>query len=137
MSVDEQQLEQMARRLGVEAAERLDVDQTARVIVERLKNESERVVWWRRIPQLKVVAAVAVLVLAIGLLADNSGDSPSDADLSVLALPLELQALSDTELDEVFDSLSFKAPVSELVLASLEDMSVGELEQLLQTMMED
>ena len=71
------------------------------------------------------------------IIADNGGNYPSEADLDLAPMPLELQALSDDELEEVFDSLSFEAPVSELAVASLEDMSVGQLEELLQTMMED
>ena len=137
MSVDDQQLEQLARRLGARAGGQLDVDATARAVVERLKSEPERVVWWRRMPQLSVVAAAAVIVLAIGIIADNGGNNSREAELNLAPMPLELQALSDDELEEVFDSLSFEAPVSELAVASLEDMSVGQLEELLQTMMED
>ena len=137
MSMDDQQLEQLARRLGARAAGRLDVDETARAVVARLKSEPERVVWWRRKPQLSVLAAAAVIVLAIGIFSDNGGDNSSDADLALASMPLVLQALSDDELAEVFDSLSFEAPVSELAVASLEEMSVGQLEELLQTMMED
>ena len=88
-------------------------------------------------PQLSAVAAAAVIVLAIGILVDNGGNNPSEADSNLAPMPLELQALSDDELEEVFDSLSFEAPVSELAVANLEDMSLGQLEELLQTMMED
>ncbi len=137
MSMDDQQLEQLARRLGSRAAERLDADETAKAVVERLKSEPVRLVWWRRAPRLSMMAAAAVIVLAIGILADNGGSNPGGADVSVVPTPLELQALSDDELAEVFDSLSFEAPVSELAVSSLEDMSVGQLEELLQTMMED
>ena len=137
MSVDDQQLERLARRLGERAVGQLDVDATAKAVVERLKSEPERVVWWRRMPQLSAVAAAAVIVLAIGILVDNGGNNPSEADSNLAPMPLELQALSDDELEEVFDSLSFEAPVSELAVANLEDMSLGQLEELLQTMMED
>ena len=137
MSMDDQQLEQLARRLGSRAAEKLDVDETAMAVVERLKSEPVRLVWWRRAPRLSMMAAAAVIVLAIGILADDGGGDPSATDLNVEPTPLELQALSDYELEEVFDSLSFEAPVSELAAVSLEDLSVGQLEELLQTMMED
>ena len=137
MSMDDQQLEQLARRLGSRAVEKLDVDETAMAVIERLKSEPVRLVWWRRAPRLSMMAAAAVIVLAIGILADGGGSDPSATDLNVEPTPLELQALSDYELEEVFDSLSFEAPVSELAAASLEDLSVGQLEELLQTMMED
>ena len=137
MSMDDQQLEQLARRLGSRAVEKLDVDETAMAVIERLKSEPVRLVWWRRAPRLSMMAAAAVIVLAIGILTDDGGSNPSAADLNGVPTPLELQALSDYELEEVFDSLSFEAPVSELAAASLEDLSVGQLEELLQTMMED
>jgi anti-sigma-K factor RskA len=137
MSVDDQQLEQLARSLGAKAVAHLDVDETARVVVERLKSEPQSVVWWRRKPQLSAVAAAAVLVLAIGILADTYGHKGGGAELEHDQAPLELQALYDDELEEVLDSLLFEAPVAELAVASLEDMSIGQLEELLQTMMED
>lgn len=137
MSVDDQQLEKLARRLGARAAEQLNVDETARAVVGRLKSEPARVVWWRRTPQLSVFAAAAVIVLALGILTDFGDTRPGESNLDLAPMPFELQALSDDELAEVFDSLSFEAPVSELAVASLEDMSVGQLEELLQTMMED
>ncbi len=137
MSVDDRQLEQLARRLGARAGAELDVDEAARAIVERLKNDAETVVWWRRKPRLSIVAAAAIVTLAIGILADNGGNIPSEAELSLMPMPLGLQALSDDELEEVFDSLSFEASVSELAVAGVGDMTVGQLEELLQTMMED
>ena len=137
MTVDDQQLEQLARNLGARAEERLDVDDTARAVVARLKSEHERVVWRRRVPQLSVLAVAAVLFLVVGLLFDDGGEGPVDSGLDLAAMPIELQALSYDELEEVFDSLSFEAPVSELAVANLEDMSIGQLEELLQTMMEE
>lgn len=137
MSIDDQQLEQLARRLGSRAVEKLDFDETARSVVERLKSEPEPVVWWRRAPRLSLMAAAAVLVMAIGIFANGGGDNASTEEQNSVPTLLELQALSDEELEEVYDSLWFEAPVSELVAASLDDMTVGQLEELLQTMMED
>ena len=136
MNVDDKQLEQLAKHLGVNAAARLDVDQTARVVVERLKSEPERVVWWRRPRILSVVASAAVIFVAVGILANGRNDTTA-LDLEPANAPLDLQALSFDELEEVFDTLTFEAPVSELSFASLDDMSVGQLEELPQTMMEE
>ncbi len=137
MSVNDRQLEDLAKHLGDEAGARLDVNEVAGAVVERLRVEREEVVWWRRqIPVLGAVAAAAVMVLAIGVLAGNS-EGPNGNALDFSPTSVELQALSVDELEEVFDSLSFEAPVFELAAASLEDMSVGQLEELLQTMMED
>jgi hypothetical protein len=137
MSLNDQQLEELAKRLGASAGMRLDLGQTASAVVERLKSEPETVVWWRRqMPVFGAVAAAAVMVLAIGILAHDS-ENKSSMELDLVLTPVELQALSIDELKEVFDSLSFEAPVYELAVASLDDMSIGQLEELLQTMMED
>jgi len=136
MNVDDQQLEQLAKHLGASAAARLDVDDTARAVVERLKSGPERVVWWRRMPMVKAMAAAAVIVLMVGILADGP-DSHTAMDLDLTHTPFELQVLSFGELAEVFDTLTFEAPVSELSVVGLDDMSVGQLEELLQTMMEE
>lgn len=136
MSLDDQQLEQLARRLGTRAEARLDPDEVAEGVVERLRSEPARVVRRRGTPVLSALAAAAVLVLAIGIVADNSKEV-GDLDLAFAETPAELQELSVDELAEVYDSLSFSAPVYELTNAGLEDLSVSQLEELLRTMMED
>jgi hypothetical protein len=136
MSIEDRQLEQLAKRLGASAEENLDVDAVASSVVERLKSSSEHRVWWRRTPVLSAFAAAAALVVAVGILSDNGGNAaPIASDMVVT--PTELEALSFDELAEVFDTLSFDAPVSELALVGLDDMSVGQLQELLQTMMEE
>ena len=135
--MNDRQLEQVARRLGARAGDRVDVDQTATSVVARLKREPEREKWWRRhMPVLGAVAAAAVMVLWIGILSD-SGEARFVEGQGLALAQFGLQAMSDEELEEVFDSLVFDAPVSELATAGLEEMSVGQLEELLQTMMED
>ncbi len=87
-------------------------------------------------PVLGAIASAAAMVVAVGVLADGSKNlGGEEQDLSTAAV--ELQALTVDELEEVYDSLSFDAPVFELSAASLEDLSVGQLEELLQRMMED
>ncbi len=136
MSLDDQQLERLAGRLGTRAEARLDPERVAEGVVERLRCAPSPVVWWRRMPALSALAAAAVLVLAIGIVADNTQDV-GDVDLAFAETPAELQELSVDELAEVYDSLSFSAPVYEFTNAGLEDLSVGQLEELLRTMMED
>ena len=135
--MNDQQLEQVARRLGAEAGDRIDVDRTAVAVVARLKREPERLAWWQRhMPVFGAVAAAAVMVLSIGILSE-SGEPRLNEQQDLALASFGLQALSDEELEEVYDSLVFEAPVSELATAGFEDMSVGQLEELLQTMMED
>jgi len=136
MSIEERQLEQFAKRLGASAEANLDIDAVVSSVVERLKSSSEHRVWWRRTPVLSAVAAAAVLVVAVGILSDD-GDNVAPVDSDMAVTPTELEALSFDELAEVFDTLNFEAPVSENAGAGFDDLSVGQLEELLQTMMEE
>jgi predicted NBD/HSP70 family sugar kinase len=133
MTIDERQLEELARRLGARAGEKLDVDRTAREVVARLEREPARVVWWRRMPALQAVAAAAVVVLAVGVLTMGGGGN-GVVDERLLPAPYTLQDLSVDELEEVFDSLIFEAPAFEVASATLEELSVEELEELLRIM---
>ncbi len=131
--MDERQLEQLAKRLGAEAADRLDVEQTARAVLRRVKEEPVTVRWWRRMPVLQSVAAAAVVVLTagvlvVGQLASNGGE------VAVLPAFTELYTLSNDELEQVYDSLTVDAPVYELSAVNLQDMNEGQLEELLALM---
>ncbi len=137
MSLSDRQVEELAKRLGNVAGARLDVDAVASGVVERLRAEPEGVVWWRRqMPVLGAIASAAAMVLAVGVLADGR-EYLGGEEQGLSTAAVELQALTVDELEEVYDSLSFDAPVFELSAASLEDLSVGQLEELLQRMMED
>jgi hypothetical protein len=129
--MDERQLERLARRLGSQAADNLDVERVARSVVQRLRTEPAPVVWWRRIPRLQAVAAAAVIVLTAGVVTVSQivGDRNEIGDLPSLA---ELQALTTDELEEVFDSLVIDAPVFEYTDYGLHDMNEGQLQELLQ-----
>ena len=131
--MDERQLEQIANRLGEEAAQKLDVEQTARAVLERLRVEPVRVVWWRRMPVLRTAAAAAVVVLTAGILITSQLGSGA-GEVVLLPAPEELDVLSVEELEEVFDSLAFDAPVYELAAARLEDLNDAQLRELLQLM---
>jgi hypothetical protein len=129
--MDERQLERLARRLGSQAADNLDVERVARSVVQRLRTEPAPVVWWRRIPRLQAVAAAAVIVLTAGVVTVSQivGDRNEIGDLPSLA---ELQALTTDELEEVFDSLVIDTPVFEYTDYGLHDMNEGQLQELLQ-----
>jgi hypothetical protein len=62
--MNEERMNEVARRLGAQAAERLDVTATARTVVERLRAapvEREGVVWIQQ-RWLRIAAAVVVLI---------------------------------------------------------------------------
>jgi len=131
--MDERQIEQLAKGLGATAAAKLDVEQTARAVLRRVKEKPVAVKWWRRMPVLQSAAAAAVVLLAAGVLVigqlANSGD-----EVAVLPAFTELHALSDDELVQVYDSLTADAPVYELSAANLQDLNEGQLEELLARM---
>lgn len=98
-NLQDAKLHEAAQRLGAQAAERLDVEATARGVLERLRAEPRAEGWmWRGPVWLRVAAAL--LVLAGGaILARNTLQPPatplaisSGADLSGLS-PAELQEL--------------------------------------------
>jgi hypothetical protein len=137
MSITERQLAELTQRLGEEAGERLDVEETAAAVIERLREEPNFAGGWRQhTPVLGAIAAAAALVLAVSILSDGDGN-PLLNGSDLAAAPATLQALSVEELEEVYDSLSFEAPISELATAGLDDMNIGQLEELLETLMED
>lgn len=132
--MDDRQLEQLAKGLGQRAAEGLDVEATASAVLRRLKAEPIRILWWKRAPVIRSLAAAAVLILTAGILVTNQlGPNGSGAVVGA-PVPVELAALSETELEEVFDSLYVEAPVYELADAALGDLTEGELEELLRLM---
>ncbi len=132
MEMDERELERVAKRLGRVAAERLDVERTVQAVVARLRAEPAPVVWWRRMRVLQATAAAAMILLTVGVLVRGQIDRDV-ITLSDVAVPVELRALEVEELEEVFDSLEVYAPVYELA-ANLENLTEGQLEELLRTM---
>jgi hypothetical protein len=130
--MDERQIERMAKDLGARAASRIDVEKTAQAVIRRVKEQPTPVVWWRRMPVLQSVAAAAVVVLVAGvLLVGQIGGGGEVFEPPALA---ELQALSTEELEEVYDSLVFDAPVYESATYGLYDMNEEQLRELLDLM---
>ena len=67
--MDDRELEQLAKRLGERAASNLDVERTAQQVLARLRAQPAPVVrWWERINVLRA-AAVAIVIVGAGLLA--------------------------------------------------------------------
>ena len=60
--MNEDNLMQAAQQLGARAAERLDVDQAARKVVERLREQPARRPIWVGATWLRVAAAVVILL---------------------------------------------------------------------------
>src|SRR2546429_8325117 len=68
-TLHDDKLQEVARRLGARAAERLDVERTAQAVVARLRTEPRaeiRVLGWIRPAWLRIAAVLVVVVGAGG-----------------------------------------------------------------------
>lgn len=59
---DDARLENLAKRLGNEAAARLDVEATARKVVERLREQPVRRITWVQQTWLRIAAALVIVL---------------------------------------------------------------------------
>jgi hypothetical protein len=129
--VNEKELERLAKELGTEAAARLDVEATARVVLERLRQptEEKKRRTWIRPEWLRVAAALAIL-LGAGVVLQKTGDrAPSHyvledlRDLSAAELTVIL-----SNLDHTLEADSTEAPLD------LERLTPAQLEALLRSL---
>ncbi len=137
MSQDENrdiELERLAQRLGARAAERLDVERTAAVVVARLRTERAKPrPWWSQ-PGWMRAAAVVVLMIGAGLVVR--------ARFLSQRTPLghyvreELQDLSTDQLREVLGNLdrTLNDATSEPAGEDLNDLTTEQLRVLLQSL---
>ena len=123
----EEKLVGIARKLGEEAAARLDVENTARAVIERLRAQERKPHTW--MPRVLQVAAVAVLAVGVGLF--TLGGNGAEAFSNTV---VELTDLEYDQLVEIGDSLSVDSPIEETLGAGLYDLSENELSELLQLM---
>jgi hypothetical protein len=143
--IGDQELHELARRLGARAAERLDVDRTARAVLARLADERARA---RKrfigLPPVSLrIAAGLVLVIGASALLRTVGRHPAatytatvTTDAGAGAGGVNLNDLSDEELREVlgtFDQSLDQEPVA-ATDAGLEDLTAPELRRLLRSL---
>ena len=129
----EERLEAIAKRLGDEAAERIDVEETARAVVSRLRAEDRPRVWIPRFLQVAAVAVLAVGVAWAGWVGLFSVRDSAPAEFA-LAVPVVLAELNQGELTEIDDSLDTSGPIDESLEAGLSDLTESELNELLRLM---
>jgi hypothetical protein len=120
-----------ARRLGARAAERLDVDATARRVVERLREPVRRTVWSRQ-AWLRIAAAL-VLVVGGGVALRQLWPTATPPDHDTHLIADDLRDLSADELRAVL--ASFDQIITESVVpdssSGLEELDAQQLRQLL------
>jgi len=135
--MDDAKLEELARRLGAGAAERLNVERVAGAVVERLRNEpkTERSgpsPWWMQ-PKWLRAAAIVVLMVGVGIVARGlQVGSRHQAHY----IAEELQDLSSSQLREVLVTLdetleAASPPASE---DDLFDLTTEQLQALLRSL---
>ncbi|HKW40903.1 MAG TPA: hypothetical protein VJN39_06620 [Gemmatimonadales bacterium] len=133
--LDDAALQEVAQRLGVRAAERLDVERAATAVVQRLRTEPRAEVWvWIQPAWLRVAAAVVLLVGA-GVVALEMR-SKMLAPVSVTAAAGELRDLSAGQLREVLEAVG--QPDEEQTVSAqevgLEQLSASQLRALLESL---
>ncbi len=138
-TLHDDKLQEVARRLGARAAERLDVERTAQAVVERLRTEPRadvRVLGWIQPAWLRI-AAVLVLVVGAGVVALNVRSSQLTTSQPSASAGGELSELSGDELRVVLAALEQPAAERQNVSpqdVGLEDLSALELRALLESL---
>jgi hypothetical protein len=133
--VNDDELEQLAQRLGARAAERLDVEATARAVVERLRAERaarERMIFGLPRHWLRIAAAL-VIVVGGGVVALRIMRTKQT---TVASVPADLDGLSTDQLEQVLDEVG--QPGGDVTVpaqdVSLDDLNTVELRALLESL---
>ena len=129
--MNEDKLMRAAQQLGARAAERLDVDATARKVVERLREQPLRRTIWFRTTWLRIAAAVVILVGGAITLQIWPTGTPDDHVTHFIA-----DDLSDLSADELRTLLaSFDQIIGENVVpdstSDLQELDAQQLRELL------
>jgi hypothetical protein len=133
--IEDPKLQELARRLGVRAAERLDVERTAAAVVAELRRSVRQRTWlaWTEIAWVRA-AAMVVLFLGTGILLQpratpvrGAWDDPPVGSVQDLSADQLTRVLD--ELDQPVD-VTVPAPED----AGLEDLSEPQLRALLKSL---
>ena len=135
--MNDDELEQLAQRLGARAAERLDVEATARAVVERLRAEraaGDRIGIWLPRQWLRVAAGL-MIALGVGAVALRMKGTHTPIATTATA-GADLTDLSADQLNQVLDAVGQSA--GEIVVSaqdvSLDDLNTVELRALLESL---
>ncbi len=135
--LDDAKLEQLARRLGTGAAERLNVERVAGAVVERLRNETEErhgpSSWWVQPIWLRA-AAIVVLMVGVGVVVRQLLEGGSRHEAHLIAE--DLQDLSTNQLREVLSTLdeTLQAATPPSSEDDLNDLTTEQLQALLRSL---
>jgi hypothetical protein len=130
--MDDRELERIAERLGSRAAAALNVDLVAQRVVARLRAEP---------PARRSISPARWLALAAGIVMLIAGSVFTIRNATHVPLPPlpvavapALDQLSEPELTEVLDSLTWEAPASAQLVTTLDDLDATQLRELLALM---
>lgn len=130
--MNEEKLIQAAQKLGAQAAERLDVDATARKVVERLREQPARQTTWIRTTWLRIAAAL-VLIVGGGLVMARVVKDTRHPTANTHLIADDLRDLSTDDLRSLLTS--FDQVINESVMpdstADLPELDAQQLRQLL------
>jgi len=132
------ELQELARRLGTRAADRLDVERTAQAVVARLRTEPRaqiRVLGGIRPAWLRI-AAMLVIVVGAGVVVRSLWHERPTATARVAGA--ELNGLSADQLRQVLEAVGQPSGGEDETISSqdvgLEDLSALELRALLESL---
>jgi hypothetical protein len=133
--IEDPQLQELARKLGVRAAERLDVERTTLAVLSQLRQPQRQRTWlvWTQVAWVRA-AAMVVLLVGIGVVMQPRAEAVRTAwDEPPAGAVQELSADQLTRvLDELDQPVDVTVPAPED--AGLEDLSEPELRALLQSL---
>ena len=102
--MNEERMEQLAKRLGARAAERLDVGKTAGQVVERLREQPAPRSTWIQPAWLRIAAALVIVVGGAGLYRFTPGHRPVVSQHAAHFVADDLSGLSADDLRDVLSS---------------------------------
>src|SRR5207249_8219486 len=125
-------LREVALRLGAGAAERLDVERTARVVVERLRAEPRAERWTWLQPAWLRIAAAAILVIGGGLVTRALVWQRAPGSAVVVPVGEDLTDLTAEQLREALTALDQPVSMQGAGDLGVEGLTAEELRALLQ-----
>ena len=129
--MNEEKLIQAAQQLGARAAERINVEATARKVVERLREQPVRRTLWIQQSWVRIAATVIVLVGGVLLFAPGRGPGAREDGAHLVAD--DLRDLSTDELRSLltsFDQILDESVVPDST-ADLPELDTQQLRELL------
>ena len=129
--MDEQQIERVAARLGMRAANAVDVDRVSAGVLARLKRDGAL---GRPRPAARWMALAAGLAIMAGAAYYTWGVGGTHAPPLSATAPPQLAGLNSAELTEILDSLTVEPPATVSGEVTLDDLNAEQLTQLLKLM---